>query len=79
MNSGNIYSINFQISSGNIDYIPFNQALVLEGKEDEGEQLKKELQELRDAMKERFMNLSLRFDALEVRIATLGVPKNFPL
>ena len=44
--------------SGNIDYIPYHKALVLEGQTEE-EELKKELEQLQS-------NLVLRLDALEV-------------
>ena len=54
------------MNSGDISYLPFNQALVLEGVEDESEELRREVKELRYIMKDRFMDLNLRFDAIEV-------------
>lgn len=58
---------NPQIKDGNISYIPFNKALVLTEVEDEGEQLKKELEELSDTVKKQFQLLSSRLSVMEVR------------
>ena len=54
-----------QMTSGSIDYIPFQQALVLQGQE-EDEQLKKELENLQKLVGDRFNSLIHRFEALEV-------------
>lgn len=58
------------MKSGNPDYLPLNQALVLEEKEEEDEELKKEVQVLQDAVKQRFTTMNLhidaRLDAIEV-------------
>ena len=53
------------MTSGSIDYIPFQKALVLEGQE-EDEELKKELENLQKVVGDRFNNIIHRFDALEV-------------
>lgn len=53
--------INLQMSSENIDYIPFEKALVLEGLEDDAE-LRKEVEQLEKTVK----SLALRFDTFEV-------------
>ena len=53
------------MTSGSIDYIPFQKALVLEGQE-EDEELKKELENLQKLVGDRFNNIVHRFDALEV-------------
>lgn len=50
---------------GQIDYIPFQQALILEGQE-EDEELKKGLERLQKLVGDRFNSLIHRFDALEV-------------
>lgn len=52
-----------QLKDADTNYMPFHQALVLEGEKDEGEELKKELQELHNVMKQRFMNMNVHFDA----------------
>lgn len=40
------------MNDGNADYIPYNKALVLEGEEDDSEELKKEIQELKESLLE---------------------------
>ena len=50
------------MKSGNTDYLPLNQALILEGGEDEGEELKREVQELHEVMNQRFKTMNLHFD-----------------
>ena len=55
-----------QIKSGNIDYIPFQKALVLESSKEDKE-LKEELEQLQRAVCDTFSALSHRFDALEAR------------
>ena len=54
-----------QIKSGSIDYIPFEKALVLESLE-EGEELKKEVEHLRESMDEKFNQLSESMSVLQV-------------
>ena len=38
--------------NGNADYIPYNKAMVLKGEEDDTEELKKEIQELKESILE---------------------------
>ena len=52
-----------QISEGKTDYLPYNKALVLEGIEDDGEQLKKDIQSIVD---NQFIKIGHRFDVLQV-------------
>ncbi len=54
-----------QMKGGSIDYIPFQKALVLQGHEAD-EELKEELAQLEQIVNDRFNNVGLRFDALEV-------------
>ena len=61
------------MTSGSIDYIPFQKALVLEGQE-EDEELKKELENLQKVVGDRFNNIIHRFDALEVWICKAHTP-----
>jgi hypothetical protein len=55
------------MTSGSINYIPFQQALVLQGQEEDDE-LKKEVENLQKLVGDRFNSLIHRFDALEVHI-----------
>lgn len=58
------------MKSGNIDYIPFNKALIVKEVEDDEEQLKRELEELNSEMRQKFLSIThtfnARFDFLEV-------------
>lgn len=54
-----------QIKCGNIDYIPFRKALVLEGLEEDKE-LKKEVEQLQRSVNDTFCTLNQRFDNMEV-------------
>ena len=54
-----------QMTSGNINYLPFENALILEGQDEENE-LKKELEQLQKNVGDRFNNIVHRFDTIEV-------------
>ena len=53
------------MTTGNINYLPFEKALILEGQDEENE-LKKELEQLQKNVGDRFNNIVHRFDAIEV-------------
>ena len=53
------------MQSGNIDYIPFERALILESTKKD-EELKNELKQLQKSMDDKFSDMNQRFDALEV-------------
>ena len=53
------------MKSGNIDYIPFGKAMVLEGRTEEDE-LKSKLEEIERGLGDRFNSMVQRFDMLEV-------------
>ena len=59
----------FQICKKSIDYIPFHKALALKGKGDDDE-LKEELEELEQTVKQNFSNMNQRFDVQQVSIAS---------
>ena len=60
-----------QISKKSIDYIPFHKAIALKGKGAEDGELKKELEELEQSVKENFSSMDQRFDVLRVSIAAM--------
>ena len=60
-----------QISKKSIDYIPFHKAIALKGKGAEDDELKEELEELEQSVKENFSSMNQRFDVLRVSIAAM--------
>lgn len=55
-----------QISKKSIDYIPFQRAIVLKGKGDHEDELKEEVEELKDTVNQNFSMIKLRFDNFKV-------------
>ena len=57
-----------QISKKSIDYIPFHKAISLKGKGDEGDELKEEVEQLKESMKDNFSSIRNHFDGLKVSL-----------
>ena len=55
-----------QLTKKSIDYIPFHRAIVLKGKGAEDDELKEELEELQQTVKENFSMIDQRFDGFKV-------------